>query len=71
MARAVVRSRNSRIGMIGSATLSSVSDRAPRAGQPAPTIQAVCVDHQAKSLPARETQTSSTETPPMIRAAPR
>ena len=71
VARLVVRSRKSRIGMIGSFTESSVTTAATSSATPRPTIQAVVPDAQPKCEPARDTQISSTETPPAMSAAPR
>ena len=72
MARDVVRSLNSRSGMIGStATFASTYSAAAMISTPAVTSTAVIGDTQANCWPASETQISSTLTPPVISAAPR
>ena len=71
MARLVVRSRNSRSGMIGSLARISVTTAATSSSTPSATIQAVVTEPQSKLWPASETQISSMETPPAIRTAPR
>ena len=71
VARLVVRSRKSRSGMIGSVARISTTTAATSSRTPRTTIQALVNDAQSKLWPASETQTSSTETPPVIRPAPR
>ncbi len=66
----MVRLRNSRSGMIGSAALASASTNSrPRTTEP-PTITPVCHDIQSYLSPAKVTQISSSETAAEIRSAP-
>ncbi len=71
VARAVVRSRNSRSGMIGSFTLVSVMTAAASSTTPSATSSSEVDEPQANCLPARVTQISRSHTPPAISAAPR
>ena len=72
VARLVVRSLNRRSGMTGStATRASTYTVAASRARPSTTSSTEMVEPQAKLLPASETQTSSTETPPIRRVAPR
>src|SRR4029453_45700 len=67
--RLVVRSRKSRIGMIGSLARSSTSTATARVSSPTATRMHDTVEVQENSEPARETQTSRTDTPPAMSAA--
>ena len=72
MASAVVRSRKSRSGITGStATLASTYSAAAMIARPTTTMAYDVAEAQANWVPASETHTSSTETPPTIRVAPR
>ena len=71
VASAVVRSLKRRSGMIGStANRASTRIARPRTTRPATTRPMLVAEPQANWLPARETQTSSSETPPTSRVAP-
>ena len=71
VARAVLRSRNSRSGMIGSAARASRQTARASSRTPPPTIRAVAGEPQANWCPASDTQMSSVLTPPTMRVAPR
>ena len=71
VASAVVRSRNSRSGMIGSCTLASTSSASSSSTTPSPASTSEVVEPHANWFPASVTQISRSLTPPAIRAAPR
>ena len=70
-ASTTVRLRNSVIGTTGSGTRSSTTTAATSAATPSPASVSDTVEPHANAEPARETQTSSVDTPPVISAAPR
>ncbi len=68
--RVKVRFLNIVNGMIGSEALNSTITKAAREATAPPTIHAVVAEAHSKSLPARETQISSDETPAESRTMP-
>ncbi len=69
-ARVIVRLRNSRSGMIGSAALLSTARKARVSTSEPPTIAPVCQDIHAYLSSAKVTQTSSRQTAAVTRNAP-
>lgn len=69
-ASVIVRLRNSRSGMIGSAAFDSTYTKtAPSSTEP-PTIATVCQDSQSYLSPANVTHTSSSDTAALMKNAP-